>query len=76
MQRRHDLDWVRVAAFALLVLYHVGMFYVADWDWHVKSAYLAEWLQWPMRVVNQWRMPRSSFGRRLVRLDRSWNRKR
>ena len=28
MQRRHDLDWVRVCAFGLLVLYHVGMYYV------------------------------------------------
>ena len=36
MQRRHDLDWVRVCAFGLLVLYHVGMYYVT-WDWHVKS---------------------------------------
>ena len=36
MIRRHDLDWVRVAAFGLLVLYHVGMYYVS-WDWHVKS---------------------------------------
>lgn len=55
--RRHDIDALRVFAFALLILYHVGMFYVAEWEWHVKSAYLAEWLQWPMRVVNQWRMP-------------------
>lgn len=36
MQRRHDLDWVRILAFALLVPYHVGMYYVS-WDWHVKS---------------------------------------
>ncbi len=26
--RRHDLDWLRIIAFGLLVLYHVGMFYV------------------------------------------------
>jgi glucans biosynthesis protein C len=55
--RRHDIDALRVLAFGLLILYHVGMFYVAGWDWHVKSAYQAEWLRWPMRVVNQWRMP-------------------
>ena len=55
--RRHDIDALRVLAFGLLILYHVGMFYVADWGWHVKSGYLSEWLQWPMRVVNQWRMP-------------------
>ena len=36
MPRRFDLDWVRVLAFALLVPYHVGMYYVS-WDWHVKS---------------------------------------
>ncbi len=36
MQRRHDLDRVRVFAFCLLVLYHVGMYYVS-WGWHVKS---------------------------------------
>jgi len=36
MNRRHDLDWVRVFAFCLLVLYHVGMYYVS-WDWHVNK---------------------------------------
>ncbi|HEX6927708.1 MAG TPA: acyltransferase family protein [Gammaproteobacteria bacterium] len=55
--RRHDIDALRVLAFGLLILYHCGMFYVADWGWHVKSAYLAEWLQYPMLFVNRWRMP-------------------
>ena len=57
MNRRYDIDALRVFAFGLLILYHVAMFYVADWGWHVKSAYQAEWLQLPMTVVNQWRMP-------------------
>jgi len=57
MERRHDIDALRVLAFGLLILYHVGMFYVADWGWHVKSAYQAEWLQLPMLLSNQWRMP-------------------
>lgn len=55
--RRHDLDVLRVGVFALLILYHVGMGYVADWGWHVKSAHTVEWLQGPMMVVNRWRMP-------------------
>lgn len=55
--RRHDIDALRVLAFALLIVYHTGMFYVADWGWHVKSAYLSDWLQLPMLLVNQWRMP-------------------
>lgn len=57
-QRRHDIDALRALAFALLILYHVCMFYVAgeDWDWHLKSTHLAEWLQVPMLFVNRWRM--------------------
>ena len=54
--RRHDIDFLRVFAFSLLILYHVGMFYVYDWGWHVKSAYQSEWLQIPMIFTNQWRM--------------------
>ena len=57
MQRRHDIDALRVIAFALLILYHVGMVYVLDWDYHVKSSYQVEWLQWPMIFINRWRMP-------------------
>jgi len=54
--RRYDIDALRVFAFGLLILYHVAMFYVKDWGWHVKSSYQAEWLQFPMVLVNQWRM--------------------
>jgi surface polysaccharide O-acyltransferase-like enzyme len=56
-QRRHDIDALRVIAFALLILYHSAMVYVADWDFHIKSSYQAEWLQWPMIALNRWRMP-------------------
>ena len=55
-QRRHDIDWLRTLAFFLLILYHVGMYYVADWDWHVKSAQQSVWLQNLMIMSNQWRM--------------------
>lgn len=54
--RRYDIDALRVFAFSLLILYHVGMFYVADWGWHVKSAHQSDWLQLPMLFTNQWRM--------------------
>ncbi len=56
LARRHDVDALRVFAFALLILYHVGMFYVADWGWHVKSEYQSEGLKLPMLLSNQWRM--------------------
>ena len=54
--RRHDIDALRALAFGLLILYHLGMYYVAGWPWHVKSPYAAEWLRWPMQFVNIWRM--------------------
>ena len=55
--RRHDIDALRVIAFGLLILYHSAMVYVADWDFHVKSTYVFEWLQYPMIALNRWRMP-------------------
>ncbi len=55
MQRRHDLDWVRILAFALLVPYHVGMYYVS-WDWHVKSPQLVPALEPLMVLSAPWRL--------------------
>jgi hypothetical protein len=53
--RRADLDWIRVGAFALLILYHVGMFYVT-WDWHVKSPRANPGLEPLMVLTNPWRL--------------------
>jgi len=55
MQRRHDLDRVRVFAFCLLVLYHVGMYYVS-WDWHVKSPAAGTAPEPFMLLTSPWRM--------------------
>ena len=55
--RRHDIDAVRVLAFLLLIFYHISMFYVQGWGWHIKSEYQYEWVKYPMLLVNQWRMP-------------------
>ena len=55
MQRRHDIDWVRICAFGLLVFYHVGMYYVS-WDWHVKSPYAGEALEPLLLLTSPWRM--------------------
>jgi hypothetical protein len=55
MQRRLDLDWIRIAAFGLLVLYHCGMYYVS-WDWHVKSPHASETLEPLMMLSSPWRL--------------------
>ncbi|HYD87301.1 MAG TPA: acyltransferase [Vitreimonas sp.] len=53
--RRYDLDWLRIVAFGLLILYHVGMFYVT-WDWHVKSSRASEAIEPLMLLSNPWRL--------------------
>jgi hypothetical protein len=53
--RRDDLDWIRVGAFMLLILYHVGMFYV-PWDYHVNSPRPVEALEPIMMLTNPWRL--------------------
>lgn len=58
--RRYDLDWLRVLVFGLLIFYHVGMFFVIsdeDWKWHIKNNITYEWIKYPMRLLNQWRLP-------------------
>lgn len=54
--RRYDLDWLRVIAFALLILFHTGMMFVS-WDWHVKNPETSVVLEWVMRFIHEWRMP-------------------
>jgi glucans biosynthesis protein C len=53
--RRYDLDWLRIIAFGLLILYHVGMFYVT-WDWHVKSSRASDTIEPLMGFLNPWRL--------------------
>lgn len=53
--RRLDLDWIRIAAFGLLIAYHVGMYYVT-WDWHIKSPHASEAIEPAMLALNPWRL--------------------
>lgn len=55
LERRYDLDWLRIIAFGLLILYHVGMFYVT-WDWHVKSSHASDVIEPLMLLTNPWRL--------------------
>ena len=54
--RRADLDWLRVSAFGLLMLYHAGMAW-SGWSWHLTTTDSIDWLREGMRFVNRWRMP-------------------
>jgi glucans biosynthesis protein C len=54
-QRLYFLDWLRIAAFVMLVLYHVGRYYVT-WGWHVMSPHAGPTLQPWMNLSDPWRM--------------------
>lgn len=56
IQRRYDIDWLRTLAFFILILYHISMYYVQDWGWHIKSEHTFRWLQEVMMLTNTWRM--------------------
>ena len=54
-QRRYDLDWIRVGAFCLLILYHVGLVY-GVYDWHIHSAHTFAWMREAILITNPWRL--------------------
>lgn len=53
--RLYFLDWVRIIAFFMLIVYHVGMYYVT-WGWHVKSPYASDAIEGLMMLSSPWRL--------------------
>ena len=54
-ERKYYLDWLRIVAFFLLILYHVGMLYVT-WGYNLKSERIFPDLEYAMNAVNPWRL--------------------
>lgn len=54
-ERLFFVDWLRIGAFGLLVLYHVGMVYV-PWRFHIKHPTVYRTLEPFMRLTSPWRM--------------------
>ena len=55
LPRQYFLDWVRILAFFLLILYHIGMYYVT-WGWHVKSPHAGDAIEPFMMLSSPWRL--------------------
>ena len=72
--RRYDIDWIRVLVFDILILYHVGLFFV-PWHYHINNNETVEWMSYPMFFIHQWRIPIlfviSGMGTRFALSDRS-----
>ena len=53
--RHYGMDWLRIGAFQLLILYHVGMAFV-PWGFSVKMTAPIAWATIPMFLTNPWRL--------------------
>jgi len=54
-ERKYFLDWLRVIAFGLLILFHVGLLY-ASWPYNLKSPRIFPEVEWVMIALNPWRL--------------------
>jgi surface polysaccharide O-acyltransferase-like enzyme len=53
--RRSDLDWIRVIAFGLLILYHIALVY-SPFDWHIRSTHTFDWMREALLITQPWRL--------------------
>ncbi|MBN1987027.1 MAG: acyltransferase family protein [Prolixibacteraceae bacterium] len=58
-ERRHDIDWLRVVAIGLLLIYHIAIIFQpwAMFIGFIKSDEPLETLWKPMTMLNVWRIP-------------------
>ncbi len=58
-ERRHDIDWLRVIAIGLLLIYHIAIIFQpwAMFIGFIRSEELMESLWKPMTLLNVWRIP-------------------
>ena len=56
VQRRHDVDWLRVSAFALVFLYHCSRFFDGEW-WHIKNSTTSPLVETLKAIFDLWGMP-------------------
>ena len=69
--RRYDLDWLRVLAFTLLLLFHTGMMF-NTWGWHDTMNLVAVWAQFTTTFLGfakrhlSWNSPYLKYGNEAV----------
>jgi len=55
MDRHYGMDWLRIGAFGLLILYHIGMVFV-PWGFQLKTQHPLVWTEIPMFLTSPWRL--------------------
>ena len=77
-ERRHDIDWLRVIAIGLLLIYHIAIVFQpwAMFVGFIRSDELLEGLWKPMTILNVWRIPLlfyvSGMGLYFAMCKRNW----
>jgi len=57
MRRRYDVDWLRVFATYLLLVFHVGKVFDVPPFYHIKNGALSDGLGFLTGFIHQWHMP-------------------
>lgn len=55
IDRHIGLDWLRIGAFGLLILFHIGL-YFGPGPWLVKWPDTLEWVAYPVAAIAPWRL--------------------
>ncbi len=53
--RHYGMDWLRIGAFALLILYHVGLAF-SELPYEFKATRTYAWTAYPLLALNAWRL--------------------
>jgi peptidoglycan/LPS O-acetylase OafA/YrhL len=56
-ERRHDIDWLRIIAIVLVLYFHSGMAFIAEWDWHIQNEERSHLILEINFFLRQFRMP-------------------
>ncbi len=79
LERRYDIDWIRVVAIGLLLLYHVA---IGFQSWGIMIGFISNDRPWqslwiPMTMLNVWRIPLlffvSGMGVYFALRNRTWS---
>ncbi len=55
MKRHFGLDWLRIGAFVILILYHSALHF-GPHPWVLRAHQTHDWLVWPLHAVSPWRL--------------------
>lgn len=56
LDRRHDIDWLRVVSIGLLLIYHIALVF-QPWGSFIQSERTSAAIWLPMSLFNVWRIP-------------------